>query len=374
MLNKVIKHLKQGTLLSAINAKIFGQTRSNTAVVPSRFNITSLGDARNFLVRRTIQLSIVKPSSQVALIGDSGAHSVAIKNDLQSHGLSVDLYGLHDLPKLESIHDQNICCIIVAFPDSRRITKVARYIVKSAKYNTIPFEYMAVPNFEYGDVANNDVYGDMSFISPLLLYDIDIFAIYTSSLELFERKCQIRDYMDICQLIKMVLDNSVEGDIAEFGSYKGHSGYLIACLLDAMFSNKRLYMFDTFEKFPREEIGIDQFWSDTHQVLYDQVQKKFKNFSNVTLVKGDFTKTFDDSGIEKLSLVYVDCDSYRSIKYLLERIYFEVLADGGVMIFEDYGHPPLLGTRVAVHEFFDEKRDCIKFFSQFSGFYIVVKL
>jgi len=133
-------------------------------------------------------------------------------------------------------------------------------------------------------------------------------------------------------------------------------------------------MFDTFEEFPRKEIGIDQFWSDTHSVLYDQVQEKFKTFPNVTLVKGDFTKTFDGSGIEKLSLVYVDCDSYRSIKYLLERIYSDVLSRRGVMIFEDYGHPPLLGARVAVHEFFDEMKGSVKFFSQFSGFYIVVKL
>jgi hypothetical protein len=208
MLTKVIKHLKQGTLFSAINARIFGPTMSSTAVVPGRFNITSLGGARSFLVHRTVQLSLDKPGSQVILIGDSDTNSIAIKNDLESHGLSVDLYGLNDLPKLESILDQSICCIIVTFPDSRRITKVARYIVKSAKYSTIPFEYVAIPNLEYEDVVNNDVYGDLSFISPLLHYDVDIFAIYANSLQRFERKCQIRDYMDICQLIRMVLDNS----------------------------------------------------------------------------------------------------------------------------------------------------------------------
>jgi hypothetical protein len=43
------------------------------------------------------------------------------------------------------------------------------------------------------------------------------------------------------------------------------------------------------------------------------------------------------------------------------------------MVFEDYGHQALLGNRLAIHQFFDKKKDCIKIFSQFSGFYIVVK-
>ena len=71
--------------------------------------------------------------------------------------------------------------------------------------------------------------------------------------------------------------------------------------------------------------------------------------------------------------MYVDCDSYRATRFLVENIYEQMLSPGGVMVFEDYGHPHLLGCRVAVHEYFDQRHDCVKFFSQFSGFYIVVK-
>jgi hypothetical protein len=57
----------------------------------------------------------------------------------------------------------------------------------------------------------------------------------------------------------------------------------------------------------------------------------------------------------------------------MEYLYDNTLSKGGCMVFEDYGHPALLGNRLAIHQFFNERKNCLKFFSQFSGFYIVVK-
>ena len=58
-------------------------------------------------------------------------------------------------------------------------------------------------------------------------------------------------------------------------------------------------MFDTFEHFPEEKYGLDYFWDGTHKTSFDEVKSKFKNFSNVTLVKGDFTSTFEKTNISK---------------------------------------------------------------------------
>jgi predicted O-methyltransferase YrrM len=179
--------------------------------------------------------------------------------------------------------------------------------------------------------------------------------------------------MDLCQLLQVTFARHIEGDVAEFGSFKGHSGYLIARIMRHMNVSKRLFMFDMFDKFPEETVGVDAFWNNTHSVNYEEVKTKFNTFENVTLVKGDFTETFSKSGINNLCFVYIDCDSYRGTKFLLETIYERHLNDNGVIVLEDYGHGPLLGNRVAFHEFFDARKDCFKFFSQFSGFQFVVK-
>jgi hypothetical protein len=132
-------------------------------------------------------------------------------------------------------------------------------------------------------------------------------------------------------------------------------------------------MFDTFDAFPGEELGIDTFWSNTHKVDFEEVKNRLSSQTNIKLIKGDFTETLPLQSIKKLSLIYVDCDSYRATKFLMEHLYDTTLSNGGCMVFEDYGHPALLGNRLAIHQFFDERNDCLKFFSQFSGFYIVVK-
>ena len=90
--------------------------------------------------------------------------------------------------------------------------------------------------------------------------------------------------------------------------------------------------------------------------------------------KGDFTKTFESSDCKELALAFVDCDSYRGTKYLIETIFDNFLVAGGLMVFEDYGHASLLGNRIAVHQAFDKKENAFCFFSHFSGSYFVCKI
>jgi len=179
--------------------------------------------------------------------------------------------------------------------------------------------------------------------------------------------------MDIAQMIFHVQQNNIDGDIAEFGSFKGHSGYLITSLVNALKIKKKVFLFDMFESFPSEEIGIDAFWSDTHLVNFDDVKRKFTDIENVKLVKGDFTQTLKNENINSLSFIHVDCDSFRATKFLMEELFERVLSKGGVIVFEDYGHAGLLGNRVAVENYFNGRTDCFKFFSQFSGYFIVYK-
>jgi hypothetical protein len=235
-------------------------------------------------------------------------------------------------------------------------------------------EYVTGLEPEHRQFCRQDEYAEAIFISPVLLAEPSPYELYDASLQLFEQKCGLRDYLDLYQLLVSVTQRQVKGAVAEFGSYKGHSGWLIGRTLEALGTPKPVHLFDTFESFPDEPAGIDYFWSRTHGVRLGEVRSKLAGLPAVRLVQGDFEDTLPSSGLDEVALAYVDCDSHRAVSYLAPELFEQRLSPGGIIAFEDYGHPALLGCRVAVHEYFDGRTDCLRFFSQFSGLYIVMKL
>jgi O-methyltransferase len=252
------------------------------------------------------------------------------------------------------------------------MTAAARMLAAHTALASVPFEYAAGLNAERAQFAASDEYGDTTFVSPVLLDSPTPYALYAESLQRFEQKCGLRDYLDLYQLLRSVVRSAVPGDIAEFGSYRGHSGWLIARTLQALNSDKRLYLFDMFAEFPAETAGVDHFWNRSHPVDFAEVQRKLAPFPNVTLVRGDFTQTLAASGVGRLALAYVDCDSYRATRFLYDALWQKHLAPGALLVCEDYGHPALLGSRTAVHDATAGWK-AFQFFSQFSGLHITQK-
>ncbi|MBL0714023.1 MAG: class I SAM-dependent methyltransferase [Desulfosarcina sp.] len=340
----------------------------------NRWHIRNKADAVRFLAKKARNAFKQHGKRPILLIGADDTFTEAIRGDLASHGMQPRIVALAELTASGLPGPESYAAIVCTYTDIRRTHAAARYVLHDPVLARLAFEYVTFPRDSYATLRRHEVITAAELISPLPNYPLDVFRIYEEALSHFEKKCDVRDFMDLCQLLKNTIDNGIDGDIAEFGSFRGHSGYLLASLLEAFAAEKQLYLFDTFESFPEEACGIDQFWSRSHPVDFAAVKAKFTAFPFVRFVKGDFTRTLDASGLRQLALAYVDCDAYRSSDYLIRRIYPEMLAPGGIMIFEDYGHAQLLGNRVAVDDFFDGRRGCVKFFSQFSGSYIVVKL
>ncbi len=371
MIQKIAKHIKQGTLGSAVKHVI---RRKLGIKHLNRFNVVNQKEAISVLINQTMRWFNTGEKKKVLFVTDQSRVSNMTEVAFSKKNIIFQKTTLDMLDQISSNDVKQIACIVAGFLDPRQLTKLGIKLVKHPLLAEIPFEFSIIPKDSYATFLKYNWHKNTSFVSPILISDIDYFNIYESSLSLFEHhKCDIRDYMDLCQLLQVTLESQIEGDLAEFGSYKGHSGYLIAQVLHKINVKKKLYMFDMFEEFPEEAVGLDAFWNKTHQVDYEEVESKFKSLDNVTLVKGDFTETFSKTDINKLCFVYIDCDSYRGTKYLLNAIYDSHLSENGIIVLEDYGHGPLLGNRVAFHEFFDKRRDCFKFFSQFSGFQIVAK-
>jgi hypothetical protein len=383
--NKIKKHCLQGTLLVVLGNILFSWLPKKKEIeAPAKFlsRVTdSKEDAIEFLISRIAELN--KNGKISLLIAGEDVISLKLIDELNKKSINFERIDLKAVSGLTLDDQDKTGCIFTSFLDAGRIHNIGRQLLENKSTSNIPFEYVCIPRGEYSALETYDNYNSFSFVSPLLISELNYNTIYDQSLDIFglktpyfqyTAKCDVRDYMDLSQLILNVVKNNIDGDIAEFGSYKGHSGFLISEILKQLGSEKKLYMFDTFEEFPKEDIGIDAFWSNTHKVEFDEVKSRLAFQDNVTLVKGDFTITFKDQNLEKLSFIYVDCDSYRATKFLIEELFEQVLVRGGYMVFEDYGHPALLGNRLAIHQYFDNKRNCFKFFSHFSGYYIVVKL
>lgn len=193
---------------------------------------------------------------------------------------------------------------------------------------------------------------------------------YSFSLTKVSAKYDIRDAYDLLQAL--LSTESVPGAVVEFGSYRGHSGLILSEVMAKLKLGKPLFLCDMFEEFPLEDKGVDKVWNDSHHVDFSSVQELFRPYGFVTLVKGDFEQTLATLPVEQLSMVHVDCDSYRAVQLVTE-FAFPRLSSGGVLVYEDYGHDFCLGGRAAVDDFYRARGDCFRFFSAFSGLELVVK-
>lgn len=368
----LLRHARTGTLPKRI-ARCMG------IVAPADqarwHGATSVGQAVTALcARASTALDGTTGEHFVLTLGDGDSFHRRLDARLQRMGLAYQSLTLENALQLPSPDSGHIAIVLCACLDARQQTRAATALAQHPVLGSCPFEHIAGLGPEHDNFHRLDEYAKTDFVSPVLLDDPGPYQIYQQSLDHFEQKCGLRDYLDLYQLLKSVVERDVPGDIAEFGSFRGHSGWLIARSLQALGSDKRLYMFDTFDSFPQEEFGVDHFWSATHPVNYEQVKAKFKAMPQVTLVKGDFTQTLVDSPVTELALAFVDCDSYRATRHLLRTLPMYYLQPRGVLVCEDYGHPALLGNRVAVHEVLDAQHGWFKYFSQFSGLYIALKL
>lgn len=341
---------------------------------PGRFSVRTQTEAAAVLAQLAAA-ACSSPQQDILLIGRGEAFGHAVAAALGRTGRRWRSCQPEAVAGLDHAALAGVGCVVIATADSRTHLDVARRLVNNPAAADIPLEYLALPHLENAPIAGWDRYANEDFVSPLLAQHGRAYLdIYRESLTRFGQKTDVRDYLDLCQLLTSVVTRGVPGNVAEFGSFRGHSGYLASRVLEHLGSDKTLYMFDTFDSFPDEPVGVDRFWSGTHKVVFEQVREKFRERGNVRLVKGDFTRTLPETATGPLALAYVDCDSFRATRFLLEYLWAQRIPDGGIVVLEDYGHAALLGNRVAVHEFFDGRRDAHTCFSHFSGFFIAVKL
>lgn len=138
--------------------------------------------------------------------------------------------------------------------------------------------------------------------------------------------------------------NHLVGDVAEFGVWRGG----VALAMSECMQGGTLHLFDTFEGLPHDDAAVGGLhrrgdFGDT------QLMEVKKLLPSAVFHVGKFPETAVDN--LRFRFVHLDFDLYEStlaaIDYLTPR-----MANGGVIVFDDYAWPHCPGVQRAIHERF----------------------
>lgn len=174
-----------------------------------------------------------------------------------------------------------------------------------------------------------------------------------------------------------VLDSDIKGHFVECGVWRGGSSMLIAKMLaNRGITNRRMYLYDTFEGMSEPTTNdVDIEGKDASYLLKVNEDNKqdsmvwcladltdVKNnlgltgFSdqNIVYVKGKVEETIPGTiPQDEIALLRLDTDWYESTKHELIHLYPR-LKQNGVLIIDDYGHWE--GCKKAVDEYLQENK------------------
>lgn len=174
-----------------------------------------------------------------------------------------------------------------------------------------------------------------------------------------------------------VLRNNIPGAFVECGVFMGGNAVvMIRTLINARVTDRDIYLYDTFDGFPKpQEVDFEYFvgpaletWkkfkqlddeleagSDWLRYPIEKVQQRVLALDypaeRIHFVKGLVEDTIPARAPEKIALLKLDTDFYRSTKHEFIHLYPR-LQRGGILIIDDYG--ALQGSRTATDEYLRE--------------------
>jgi len=169
---------------------------------------------------------------------------------------------------------------------------------------------------------------------------------------------------DFWNTIGYICRKGMEGDIMEFGIWKGGAIELAAHALRHFSGSNTIIGLDTFEGHPEPKENEKDIWGNNmnkrfHQEIqehgtwvkssYDEVKQNLSKISSqFRLIKGEVDQNTNHPEITKISILRLDMDWYEPTKAALENFYHRI-EPGGSLIIDDYGHHS--GAREATDEF-----------------------
>ncbi|WP_239651676.1 TylF/MycF/NovP-related O-methyltransferase [Neosynechococcus sphagnicola] len=182
----------------------------------------------------------------------------------------------------------------------------------------------------------------------------------------------------LIQAVRYIHQKNISGSIVECGVWRGGSMMAVAYTLKTLNDcTRELFLYDTFEGMSTptsKDVDINGYHAKS---LLEQSNKKHSDSvwciatleevsqalrqtlypeRLVKLVKGKVEDSIPRNIPERISLLRLDTDWYESTLHELTHLYPR-LAQGGVLIIDDYGH--WRGCRKAVDEYFESTKQNI---------------
>ena len=135
---------------------------------------------------------------------------------------------------------------------------------------------------------------------------------------------------------KLALD--VPGAFMECGVFRGFKSYFLLKYFGEELANRKYFLLDTFE-------GIDLNLSDGSPIsknehaksrLYEFINFRFKDFSNVEIVKGSVPYTLDELELDNIAFLHLDMNSYEAEIGALNTLW-DLIPKHGVIVLDDFG-------------------------------------
>ena len=171
---------------------------------------------------------------------------------------------------------------------------------------------------------------------------------------------QLRNIPYYHSLMQMIKD--VPGSVVECGVGKGRTFLYFSHLINDENIGRKLWGFDSFEGFPQPTVedmsprnpkkgewsGVSQ--EDIKCILRSAgLPQKFID-TNIVLVKGYVEETLQKYDGQPIALLHIDLDLYSGYKHVLDTL-VGFVAEGGMVVFDEYGERNWPGATQAVDEF-----------------------
>ncbi|MGE1061596.1 class I SAM-dependent methyltransferase [Megasphaera paucivorans] len=168
----------------------------------------------------------------------------------------------------------------------------------------------------------------------------------------------LSDFIDVMDMRSAVLFRAaericnVEGSIAELGVYKG----AFAAMLNELFPDRKLYLFDTFSGFDDRDIRTEAECGFSQADMHDfsdtnaaEVWERLPHKDNAKIFQGYFPSTCKNIQ-DVFALVSLDADLYEPTLAALEW-FLPRMAAGGILIIHDWDSNRFKGIRKAVADY-----------------------
>lgn len=173
---------------------------------------------------------------------------------------------------------------------------------------------------------------------------------------------------------RQIRDRGIAGAVAELGVYKGDQ----ARLINRLFPDRALYLFDTFSGFSDRDLGAENAGNFSSAIVGDfvdtsieLVESKLPHRDQAKFFPGFFPETAE--GIEEtFAFVSLDVDLYDPTRAGLDWFY-DRLSPGGYIFVHDYNNRRYMGVRKAVDEFVEATGACFVPLPDFAGSVVIAK-